>query len=100
MPVYVDPLQRCIPNRRWCHEYACHLLPHDQSPVSIEDLHAFAAKLGLKRCWFQTRSLPHYDLTSGKRRQALQHGAVDLNTVESLRDAYGRLRRRERLYAR
>jgi len=47
---------------------------------SGEELHQFAARLGLKRDWFQSRpgrpELDHYDLTRGKRQQALRLGAV------------------------
>lgn len=44
-----------------------------------EELHAFAARLGLKRAWFQGHMRPelvHYDLTRSKRDQALRLGAV------------------------
>jgi hypothetical protein len=44
-----------------------------------DELHVFAARLGLKRSWFQPGSRPeaaHYDLTAGKRSQALVLGAV------------------------
>lgn len=43
----------------------------------LDALHAFALKIGLRREWFQAQaSWPHYDLTAGKRAQALRHGAV------------------------
>ena len=52
---------------------------HLQADTATE-LHAFATRLGLKREWFQHRptrpELDHYDLTRGKREQALQLGAV------------------------
>lgn len=45
-----------------------------------EELHAFADRLGLKRSWFQTKPgrpwHDHYDLTRGKREQAIRLGAV------------------------
>jgi len=72
MTVYVDRLMPCIPNRRWRCDRACHLFAD-----STEELHAFAGRLGLKRGWFQGQSrLDHYDLTPGKRRQAIALGAV------------------------
>jgi hypothetical protein len=43
-----------------------------------EELHAMAAKIGLKRAWFQTNLEPHYDLTASKRKQAVAAGAVEL----------------------
>lgn len=46
-----------------------------------EELHEFAAKLGLRRAWFQTRpgrpEFDHYDCTCSKRELALKLGAVD-----------------------
>lgn len=40
-----------------------------------EELHAFAARLGLKREWFQPKSTPHYDLTRAKALRAQELGA-------------------------
>lgn len=41
---------------------------HLVSDVSIEELHAFAKKIGLKRCWFHgvKKGHPHYDLKNAK----------------------------------
>lgn len=54
---------------------------------TVDELHAFAARLGLKRSWFQTKpgrpEHDHYDLTASKRRKAIELGA----TAESWRDA-------------
>lgn len=45
-----------------------------------EELHAFAAQIGLRREWFQTKpgrpDHDHYDLTASKRAVAIEHGAV------------------------
>ena len=47
---------------------------------SLEELHAFAAKLGLKRAWFQDDPrLPHYDLSPGRRRAAVALGAFEVD---------------------
>lgn len=43
---------------------------------TLEELHAFARRIGLKRAWFQDKRVPHYDLSPGKRELALKHGAV------------------------
>jgi len=44
---------------------------------AIEALHAFAAKIGLRRAWFQADgSCSHYDLTPGRRTRAIAAGAV------------------------
>ena len=50
-------------------------------PGQLDDLHAFAASIGLKRSWFQDKpdGLPHYDLTAGKRRQAITAGAQEVD---------------------
>lgn len=85
MTVYVDDIG--IPARvgglsgRWSHLIA----------DSQEELHAFAARLGLRRAWFQEptvngkfKAVPgsraaenwHYDVTASKRTLALKLGAV------------------------
>lgn len=75
---------------RWSHLFA----------DTAEELHAFAARLGLRRSWFQDptvvgkpRARPgsraaenwHYDVTDAKRHQAIALGAVAV----SWRDAVG-----------
>lgn len=60
---------------RWCHLYA----------DTVEELHAFAARIGMKRAWFQTSrsGTPHYDLTPGRRAAALKAGAVALDRKQA-----------------
>jgi hypothetical protein len=45
-----------------------------------DELHAFAARLGLRREWFQSRpgrpERDHYDLTGARRDQAIRLGAI------------------------
>lgn len=53
---------------------------------TLDELHAFAARLGLRREWFQPRSHPHYDLTPGKHARALQLGAVFVPAQEQARE--------------
>ena len=49
---------------------------------SLGELHEFAGRIGLKRCWFQHHGHPHYDLTTvGKRCQAEARGAVRVPTM-------------------
>src|SRR4051812_23461354 len=59
---------------------------------SPEELHAFAARLGLRRSWFQSRSgrpeHDHYDVTQAMRDRAIYHGAIP----EAVED--GTIRRR------
>lgn len=60
---------------RWSHLFA----------DSKEELHEFAAKLGLKREWFQDKGdhLWHYDVTAAKRRKAVALGAQECNWKEA-----------------
>lgn len=64
----------------------------------VDELHAFAARLGLKRAWFQTRpgrpEMDHYDCTRSKREFALRLGAVDEDVMTSTRRTLARLERR------
>jgi hypothetical protein len=50
------------------------------SDRSVEELHAFASEIGLKRRWFQDGPRPHYDLRPSKRRLAVTKGAKEVNT--------------------
>ena len=76
MSVYVDNLfQVWPPNPQWRYPQACHLWAD-----SLDELHAFAAKLQLRRAWFQNRQdFPHYDLTSNKRALAVRNGAIEMS---------------------
>lgn len=72
MTVYVDEL-RVWPTKIRCFKGGAAHLTAD----TLDELHAFAARLGLKRAWFQDKGLvPHYDLTPGKHGLALVSGAV------------------------
>lgn len=54
---------------------SCHLTITPGEP--LDELHAFAAKIGMKREWFQAdKTCPHYDLTPARRAAALKVGAV------------------------
>lgn len=72
MAVYVDAPHWRRWGLRWCHLVA----------DSLDELHAFAARLGLPRLAFQqppqTR-FPHYDLAPWRRRRALSLGAVPVD---------------------
>lgn len=65
---------------------------------SLEELHAMAAAIGMKREWFQVAppaSFPHYDVSQTKRGMAIVRGAIpcDRNTfvahVRRLRPVFG-----------
>ena len=66
MAVYVDDSRLAWRGKSWCHLVA----------DSINELHAFAEQLGLKREWFQDRTMyPHYDVTLKVKARALALGA-------------------------
>lgn len=82
--IHVDFEQSCVPNRRWRWDTVSHLTCDPTDDLQL--LHDFATGIGLKRSWFQPRGgiMPHYDLTPGKRLQALQAGAHELTTREDV----------------
>ena len=96
MAVYVDEIldwtliaqARGLRHTHWCHLTA----------DTEEELHAFAARLGLRRSWYQRKGPNdvgwHYDVTPNKRAQAVRLGAreVDHGFIARLMDH----RRRER----
>lgn len=45
--------------------------------TDIDELHAMAAKIGLKREWFQDKTFPHYDCQRRIRGLAVAAGAVE-----------------------
>lgn len=56
------------------------------SDSSSEELHSFARRLGLRREQFQEHErLPHYDLRSGVREEALSLGAEGVTSKELFR---------------
>lgn len=73
MSVYVDELLKHGGSASFQWEHSCHLYAD-----SLDELHAFAAGLELKRQWFQDKAgFPHYDLTVGKRSMAVKRGAQE-----------------------
>ncbi len=52
---------------------------------NLDELHQFAARIGLKRAWFQNSSIPHYDLTPNRRAIAIAAGAVAITSQELIR---------------
>ena len=51
----------------------------------LEELHALAESIGLRREWFQNGRVPHYDLTPATREAALKAGAVHVGAREQAR---------------
>jgi hypothetical protein len=62
---------------------SCHLT----TTGTVDDLHAFAASIGMRREWFQRhRIADHYDLTPERRERALRAGAVFVPAKQQARD--------------
>lgn len=90
MSVYVDEIRTYTPeairdararrlSRRWSH----------LSADTVEELHAFAARLGMRREWFQEhRLVPHYDLIPSRRALALKLGAEEITARRRLQIAF------------
>ncbi len=73
MAVYVDNAVFQWRGRRWAH-----LLADD-----VDELHAFAARLGMPRRAFQDkRSGAHYDIDSTMREMALRLGAEPVSRLQ------------------
>lgn len=67
MTVFVDNERIAWRGKLWCHLVA----------DSLDELHQFAAGMGLQRRWFQDNaSYPHYDVTTEVRERALRRGAL------------------------
>lgn len=68
MVVYVDKSENPFGRMKMCHMLA----------DTVAELHEFAARIGLRREWFQPFSRPHYDLSKTKRAIAIEAGAIEL----------------------
>jgi hypothetical protein len=81
MTIYVDDAIHPWRGRMWAHLFS----------TDLDELHAFAARLGLSRSWFQEppkASWPHYDVVEGRRMQALRLGAVAADRCTTLEIAW------------
>ena len=74
MAVLVDELRE-YPHVRWAVKTWCHMV----SDESFDELHAFAAALGIPRERFQR---DHYDLHPELRARAVAHGAREVTIHE------------------
>lgn len=73
MSVYVDPLLKHGGSSTFRWTTSCHLYAD-----TVEELHAFAKRIGMKREWFQDHwSTAHYDLTEPRRKRAVELGAIE-----------------------
>jgi hypothetical protein len=51
--------------------------------TTLDELHEFAQKIGLKRSWFQAKKdHPHYDLMGSKKDLAIKKGAELIHPFE------------------
>ncbi len=66
MAVYVDESRNRLGRMITCHMMA----------DTLDELHAMAERIGMKREWFQPKSSPHYDVSLARRAQAIEHGAL------------------------
>ncbi|MFP6812127.1 MAG: DUF4031 domain-containing protein [Moraxella sp.] len=65
--IYIDNALISFNNQLWCHMMA----------DSLDELHGFAAYLGIGSNWFhKDASYPHYDITVQTRENAICLGAV------------------------
>lgn len=69
MTVYVDDAKGSFGRMRMSHLVA----------DTEDELHEMAASIGLKREWFQPKSVPHYDVSQSKRTLAIEHGAQEID---------------------
>jgi hypothetical protein len=86
VPVYVDEPIFERWGRRWCHLTA----------DTVDELHAFAAVLGIDRSRFQAKPgrpwADHYDIPEERRAEVVALGAVEI----TLREAGRRLAAKKR----
>lgn len=82
MTIYVDKLEEWGWRLRGRTTPSCHMFT---DTLDLEELHDLAARIGMKREWFQlSRQAPHYDLTPSRRAKAVALGAVELGRRESV----------------
>ena len=85
MTAYVDELVRhegVRPSLRYLGSSWSHLWADTD-----RELHEFAAKIGMKRSWFQPHHVRnHYDLTPRRRLEAIRAGAVRTSMIGFLRE--------------
>jgi hypothetical protein len=74
---YVEPAANHGWSMRGRNVKNCHLVAD-----TLEELHAMAKAIGMKREWFQDGRIPHYDLTETRRAAAVKRGTRELTRRE------------------
>ena len=79
MSVYVDAVMFHGGSKSFKWPRSCHMYAD-----SLEELHAMAEAIGMRREWFQPDGgrLPHYDLVPARRAKAVELGAVQHTRAE------------------
>jgi L,D-peptidoglycan transpeptidase YkuD (ErfK/YbiS/YcfS/YnhG family) len=87
MTIYVDTLikhdltSKPSQFQRVFKDGACHMF----TDGPLEELHAAAYRIGMKREWFQDEPfLPHYDLNPMRRAAAVHDGAVECDKYKTV----------------
>lgn len=95
MPIIVDDIFQVVPSQyhgadaalvaqatrvgaRNGHRWS-HLSSTPDDDPDFTKLHAFARRIGMQRAWFQG---DHYDVTPGRRAQAVRYGAFEVTRLE------------------
>lgn len=73
MAVYIDPMVNHGKRIGAAGPWWCHMIAD-----TLDELHALAARIGMRRSWFQhDGSTPHYDIGSVRfRNLAISYGAI------------------------
>jgi hypothetical protein len=89
MSVYVDPLFNHGGSATFRWKHSCHMYAD-----TLQELHAMAAAIGMKRAWFQDHPrLPHYDLVERRRVAAVKLGAIEHSRKEMVLFSWARSNR-------
>lgn len=94
MAVYVDPLLAHGWVLRGRRTRSCHMFT---DAADLAELHAMAERIGMRRSWFQDKSVKHYDLTPSRRAAAVAAGAVEVDIHRAV--AIWRAQRKEGKHA-